>query len=1115
MAAFAICSCQKDDMGSITTADNRQAAVFSATMEAMEDSASVETKTSMDNDGNVLWKQGDQVSIFVGSTINEHYQVTDESDGKTAAALNRVENPGFVAGGEIGNNIALYPYSATARIAKDGATYIISDITLPATQNYAAASFGNGAFPMAAVTSSTSDYNLKFKNVLGGLKLQLKGTATITSISITGNNGEILCGDAAVTASNGSLPSVSLTDDTAMTVTLDCGCGVQLNETTATVFIIALPPMTMLSGFTVTVMDAEGASMEISTSKIQSITRSNLLSMPAVTYVGTIPEPTFEYVDLGLPSGVKWAACNVGANAPEEFGDYYAWADTEPYYAEGHSQDSPCSSWINGKTGYNWASYTWCSGSQTSLTRYNHLSAKGMVDNKMEFGDYDYADDVARQSLGDSWRTPTYVEWQELIDNCTWTWTVQNGVNGRLVTGPSGDSIFLPAAGTRTSVNLADTGTWGNYWASSLHIDNPGYAMRVSFSSSASCSVSRGWRYYGRSIRAVCDEGITAVSGVSLNNDNLSLTVGDTETLTATVSPSNATNTAIAWASGDTGIATVDANGTVTALSEGTTIIVATAKTGGKTAVCAVTVNPAADGANGHAYVDLGLPSGVKWATCNLGATSPEEYGDYFAWADEETYYSSLSPLTWKSGKTGYNWASYTWCNGSQTTMTRYNHMNTNGTVDNKTELCGYGYANDAARQIFGGKWRTPTDAEWVELIDNCTLTWTTQNGVNGRLVTGPSGNSIFLPANGTRTGVNFSDAGTHGNYWSSSLHMPDSRFAMRVGFDSGSFTHSRGYRYYGRAIRAVCDAGIISVTGMSLNKASITLDAGDTETLTATVTPSSATSKAITWSSGNTGVATVNANGKVTAVAAGTTIIVATAQTGGKTAVCTVTVNASGDDGSNGHAYVDLGLPSGLKWSTCNLGATAPEGYGDYYAWGETEPYYTAGHSQDSPCTNWRSGKTGYNTDSYKWGSGGDALNSLTRYNTLNIYGNVDNKTTFGDYGYADDAARQNFGGGWRTPTYAEWRELITNCTWKWTTQNGVSGTKFTGPNGNSIFLPAAGTRSFSNYYNWENGLYWTASLNTEYPYDAFMITFSDSYISEDEHMDRFYGYPVRPVLE
>ncbi|MBR3745088.1 MAG: Ig-like domain-containing protein [Bacteroidales bacterium] len=1117
LVALAISGCQKVEPD-FTAFDNKKpAAVFSATMEALEDDSPEQTKTSMDNEGNVRWKKGDQVSIFVGSSINEHYQVTDESDGKTAANLNRVEAPEFVGGVEIDNNVAFYPYSSTAAISKKSGSYAISGVTLPAVQSYALESFGNGAFPMVAVTKSETDYNLKFNNVIGGLKLQLKGTASIVSVRVSGNNGEILCGDAVVTVANGNLPTISFSDEAATSVTLNCGEGVQLSTATATSFVIALPPMTMLSGFTVKVTDAEGASMEIMSSKVQTITRSSLLKMPAVNYVGTMPAHEYDYVDLGLPSGIRWTTCNIGATAPEEYGDYFAWADTDPYYSEGHSQDSPCSNWDGNKTGYNWASYTWCQGSQTTLTRYNHLSANGTVDNKTEFGDYDYANDVARQRLGSNYRTPTYAEWQELIDNCTWTWTTQNGVNGRLVTGPSGNSIFLPAAGTRTSVNLSDLGTWGNYWASSLHIDNPGYAMRMSFSSSASGSVSRGWRYYGRSIRAVCDEGTVAVASVSLNKADLSMTVGDTETLTAIVSPYDASNKAVAWASGDTGVATVDANGTVTAVAEGSTIIVATSKSGGKTAVCTLTVNHAADGSNGHAYVDLGLPSGVKWATCNVGADAPEEYGDYFAWGESETYYSSQNPLSWKSGRTGYNWASYTWCNGSETTLTRYNHMSANGTIDNKTEFGNFNYANDAARQIFGGKWRTPTDAEWAELISNCTLTKTAQNGVDGYLVTGSNGNSIFLPANGTRTGANYSGAGTQGNYWSSSLHIPDSRFAMRAGWDSGSLSRSRGYRYYGRAIRAVCDAGITSVTGVSLNKASLTLNAGDNETLTATVTPSTATSKTVTWASGNTGIATVNANGKITAVAAGTTIIVATAQTGGKTAVCTVTVISSGDDGSNGHAYVDLGLPSGLKWSTCNLGATAPEGYGDYYAWGEIEPYYTAGHSQDSPCTNWRSGKTGYNTDSYKWGSGGDSLNQLTRYNTLSLYGNVDNKTTFGDYGYVDDAARQNFGGLWRTPTYAEWRELITKCTWKWTTQNGVSGTTFTGPNGNSIFLPAAGSRSFSNYYNdnWGYGLYWTASLNTEYPYDAFMITFTDSDISEDEHMDRYYGYPVRPVFK
>ena len=246
-----------------------------------------ETKTSLDGEGNVLWKMGDQVSIFAASTVNKQYQVTDDSDGKTAATLNQIPAGGSVDGGKIGNNVAFYPYASTAGIEKSGVSYVISGVELPATQTYAAGSFGNGAFPMATVTSSTEDMNLKFKNVLGGLKLQLKGTSTITSITVTGNNNEILCGDAEVTTTYGGVPSIVLSDASAKTVTLNCGAGVTLDSETATPFIIALPPMTMTGGFTVVVTDTEGKQMQIKTTKPQTITRSNLLKMPAVNYVGT------------------------------------------------------------------------------------------------------------------------------------------------------------------------------------------------------------------------------------------------------------------------------------------------------------------------------------------------------------------------------------------------------------------------------------------------------------------------------------------------------------------------------------------------------------------------------------------------------------------------------------------------------------------------------------------------------------------------------------------------------------------------------------------------------------------------------------------------------------
>lgn len=288
LAILVLAGCQVKELEVETTNEQDvlpvlESKTFVAIIE--DDSAGNKTRTTLDNSGNVLWKQGDQVSIFAGSTVNERYQVTDESEGKTSAALNKISGAG--SGSALDNNVAFYPYASTATIAKSGSNYVISGIALPATQTYAAGGFGNGAFPMAAITNSTAEMNLSFKIVLGGLKLQLKGTATITSITVTGNNDEVLCGDAGVTVSTESNPSINLTNAAAKTVTLDCGAGVTLNSETATSFIIALPPITMTGGFTVTVTDTEGKEMEIKSTRSQTITRSSLLKMPAVTYVGT------------------------------------------------------------------------------------------------------------------------------------------------------------------------------------------------------------------------------------------------------------------------------------------------------------------------------------------------------------------------------------------------------------------------------------------------------------------------------------------------------------------------------------------------------------------------------------------------------------------------------------------------------------------------------------------------------------------------------------------------------------------------------------------------------------------------------------------------------------
>ena len=192
-----------------------------------------------------------------------------------------------------------------------------------------------------------------------------------------------------------------------------------------------------------------------------------------------------------------------------------------------------------------------------------------------------------------------------------------------------------------------------------------------------------------------------------------------------------------------------------------------------------------------HEYVDLGLS--VKWATCNVGATKPEDYGDYFAWGETQP-------------KSTYNWSTYKYCNGSSSTLTKYNTNSSYGTVDNKTTL---DLGDDAARANWGGSWRMPTDAELTELREQCTWTWTTQNGVYGYKVTskksGYTNNSIFLPAAGYRNDSSLRYAGSYGNYWSSSLNADSPDDAWDVYFSSDYVYRINDYRYYGQSVRPVC----------------------------------------------------------------------------------------------------------------------------------------------------------------------------------------------------------------------------------------------------------------------------------------------------------------------
>ena len=587
--------------------------------------------------------------------------------------------------------------------------------------------------------------------------------------------------------------------------------------------------------------------------------------------------------------------------------------------------------------------------------------------------------------------------------------------------------------------------------------------------------------------------GRIAVTSVELNMASLQMREGDTETLVATVKPDNATDKTVTWSSSDVSIASVDASGKVTAIKEGSATI--TAKAGDKTASCSVIIEntPVIEA------IDLGLS--VKWATCNLGAEQPEDYGEYYAWGETET-------------KSSYSWTTYKFGTNSSGPFSKYNTRISYGTVDDKIVLEP---GDDVARVKLGGGWRIPTDAEWTELRTKCTWTRTTQNGVNGYKFTASNGNSIFLPAAGCRDDTDLRAAGSDGYYWSSSLATDIPSYARGVFFYPSDVSWYNFLRCYGQSVRPVTD-GIIPVSSISLDKESLELSDGESKTLKATIKPDNATNKTVSWSSSNNAVATVDNNGKVTAIKEGATTI--TAKAGDKETTCSINVKKV----TVPNGAVDLGVWVTLSdgsnyrvfWAKCNIGASKPEDYGDYYAWGETE-------TKENRKYGW---------DYYKWGMSdwyyGDSKATITieKYTAdiskVDIHGFIvyckakaDGKVILEP---ADDVAHVKLGGNWRMPTTEELLALKSQCTWTWTNKNGINGYEVTGSNKNSIFLPASGIANHGKVN--EEGHYWTSSLDTSDPSAAHSMSFSQYDNPHNQRGDIYFaqrclGFSIRPVTE
>ena len=296
-------------------------------------------------------------------------------------------------------------------------------------------------------------------------------------------------------------------------------------------------------------------------------------------------------------------------------------------------------------------------------------------------------------------------------------------------------------------------------------------------------------------INAGCQTGEIAVESVTLNATSISLVEGESAVLSAIISPSYATNQKVLWTIDNSAVATVE-SGMVKAISIGKAMVTAASEDGGKTATCEVFVTLPAPPA-----VDMGLS--VKWASCNIGASKPEEYGGYYQWAGLQDVTGTGIYLYWDN-------CPYHTGSTSSTGWTKYitsefpSYWSGPGNPDDKIVLDP---EDDVAHVTFGGKWRMPTAEEWLELDDNCSRQWTTLNGVTGeKMISKKNGNSIFLPAAGFTRFDQECDVGSQSTCWSSTLYLNSPYNAVNHSRKQNLLSISSRNRYYAQPVRPVSE---------------------------------------------------------------------------------------------------------------------------------------------------------------------------------------------------------------------------------------------------------------------------------------------------------------------
>lgn len=853
MAVFAAVGCQEEAFEGRPDTDNYYASV---------ESFGSDTRTALQEGSKVVWSSEDRIAIFEGNGAGQAYQVLDAYVGKSSGEFAPVE--GLMTGGTaeaLDGTVAVYPFDESITVAAGAeGTYTISGIEFPSEQHHAAGTFSEESFPMAGLSASGSR-NLSFRNIGGVIRLSLTGDYSVSRITLKGNSGEPLSGSATVTLGQDGIPSVTMSDDASTSVSLLCDPAVQLDPETATEFYISIPPTQFKVGFKVTILDEDGKEHGVATHKDNSVKRSTILAMPETTpeNLDDIELTADMFCSVDFIEG--WTETRFGGDGTmvfvkedeqgrmthtlmflpdeenilmpvyirydeNEIPSYMSFMDTE-IYIDGYTdstidftlavkdavwsvKDVPCSELVP----YSLQTRAWAdnNGIRNACAIGNCIV--GLVD--LGVGLVMISGAVVAEGGSVGLATPAAVP------------TIAAGlvqIGAGCISINDGFSTIFGPADQKRDPYIADMIIDSSLEGLAEFLENIEVKENPIIQNFPKEIIKEAKLYKKVGLASfTIGLGLTWIDGnwgetytkehrLAQVHNNIEVNTGSADNITSTsaelhgyVSPLAtrplgekiySSISILVWGS-------IIADRAISNSDGGDVSFVFDNLIPERTYKYQIRFYDATNDITRYGevkefktkeepderWVDLGLS--VLWAAYNVGASSPEEYGGYYAWGETST----KSDYTFEN----YKYREKDYYSGDYWTWTGKFIGN---------EISGTSY--DVAHVTWGDGARMPTHTEVMELVDNCTFTGGSYNGVSGNYVTGPNGNSIFLPFAGIRGYGYHEFEGRGGSFWSGTYEDGTegvNAYCFGCGEDYGEAEGDWGYgpRCLGLSVRSVTD---------------------------------------------------------------------------------------------------------------------------------------------------------------------------------------------------------------------------------------------------------------------------------------------------------------------